>query len=391
MTENVYSEFKEIPKHLVHEIKEELKDKKVSDSQLKEILAEIQREYVQAKINPGEAIGIVTAESIGEPGTQMVLKTFHFAGVAELNVTLGLPRLIEIFDARKEVATPTMEVYLKKEFYRDSQKVREIASKIKETTIGDIADEISTDIAESSLTIKINLEKLKLLGIELKDISKSVSKAAKNVHVKSKEDTIEITTKSKVELNELYLIKEKIKASFLCGIKGITYVLPVKTAEEYVILTSGSNLKEIGNIEGIDNTRTTTNNVFEIYNVLGVEAARQAIINEAEKVIKNQGIDINVRHILLVSDLMTHSGEIMGITRTCITGSKESVLARASFETPLKHLVNAALIGETDMLNSVVENVMLNQAVPLGTGLPGLLAKMKKDGSGKEEKEDKKE
>jgi len=375
MTENVYSEFKEIPKHLVHEIKEELKDKKVSDSQLKEILAEIQREYVQAKINPGEAIGIVTAESIGEPGTQMVLKTFHFAGVAELNVTLGLPRLIEIFDARKEVATPTMEV----------------ASKIKETTIGDIADEISTDIAESSLTIKINLEKLKLLGIELKDISKSVSKAAKNVHVKSKEDTIEITTKSKVELNELYLIKEKIKASFLCGIKGITYVLPVKTAEEYVILTSGSNLKEIGNIEGIDNTRTTTNNVFEIYNVLGVEAARQAIINEAEKVIKNQGIDINVRHILLVSDLMTHSGEIMGITRTGITGSKESVLARASFETPLKHLVNAALIGETDMLNSVVENVMLNQAVPLGTGLPGLLAKMKKDGSGKEEKEDKKE
>src|SRR3989344_3944791 len=355
MTENVYSEFKEIPKHLVHEIKEELKDKKVSDSQLKEILAEIQREYVQAKINPGEAIGIVTAESIGEPGTQMVLKTFHFAGVAELNVTLGLPRLIEIFDARKEVATPTMEVYLKKEFYRDSQKVREIASKIKETTIGDIADEISTDIAESSLTIKINLEKLKL------------------------------------ELNELYLIKEKIKASFLCGIKGITYVLPVKTAEEYVILTSGSNLKEIGNIEGIDNTRTTTNNVFEIYNVLGVEAARQAIINEAEKVIKNQGIDINVRHILLVSDLMTHSGEIMGITRTGITGSKESVLARASFETPLKHLVNAALIGETDMLNSVVENVMLNQAVPLGTGLPGLLAKMKKDGSGKEEKEDKKE
>ena len=105
--------------------------------------------------------------------------------------------------------------------------------------------------------------------------------------------------------------------------------------------------------------------------------ARQAIINEASKVIEDQGLDIDMRHIIFIADVMTKTGDIKGITRSGITGEKESVLARASFEIPIRHIINASLIGEEDHLNSVIENVLLNQVVPLGTGLPGLVAKMK--------------
>ena len=125
--------------------------------------------------------------------------------------------------------------------------------------------------------------------------------------------------------------------------------------------------------------QTVTNNPFVIAELMGIEAARQVIINEALEVIKNQGLDIDIRHVMFLADVMTNTGIIKGITRTGITSEKESVLARASFETPIKHMVNASLVGESDNLNSVIENVMLNQPVPLGTGLPGLVAKMKED------------
>ena len=129
--------------------------------------------------------------------------------------------------------------------------------------------------------------------------------------------------------------------------------------------------------EGVDFKRTVTNDIFMTESILGVEAARQAIMNEAIEVVENQGLDIDIRHIMLLADVMTSLGTVKGITRSGITGEKESVLARASFETPLKHIVNATLKGEEDKLNSVIENVMLNQEIPVGTGLPSLIAKIK--------------
>ena len=161
------------------------------------------------------------------------------------------------------------------------------------------------------------------------------------------------------------------------GVKGITQVSPIFNGNEFVMLCSGANLKDVFKVEGIDNTRILTNDIFMMAEVLGIEAARQAIINEATNVIKQQGLDIDIRHIMFLADAMTTSGKIKGITRSGITAEKESVLARASFETPLKHLVNSSLIGEEDTLNSVIENVMVNQVVPLGTGLPDLIAKIK--------------
>jgi DNA-directed RNA polymerase subunit A" len=152
-------------------------------------------------------------------------------------------------------------------------------------------------------------------------------------------------------------------------------VLPVKRDEEYLIITAGSNLKDIMQLPFVDRTRTRSNDLFEVQKVLGIEAARQTIIDETMAVIKNQGLNIDVRHIMLIADMMTMSGDVQGINRTGIVRDKQSVLARASFETPLKHIINASLVGEVDYLQSVIENVMLNQPVPIGTGLPQLIAK----------------
>ena len=201
----------------------------------------------------------------------------------------------------------------------------------------------------------------------------------KGFNVKDRKDSIVLRSRSKEEsINQVYKAKESVKEVHLKGVKGINQVLPVKRGDEYIIMTSGSNLSEVLQIEGVDVFRTATNNIFEIEKILGIEAARQAIINEVYKVIENQGLNVDVRHIMLVADTMCFSGQVKGITRYGVISEKASVLARASFETPIKHIINAALIGEVDKLDSVVENVMLNQPVPVGTGIPKLVTKSDK-------------
>ena len=160
--------------------------------------------------------------------------------------------------------------------------------------------------------------------------------------------------------------------------KGITQVLPVKRGDEYIIITAGSNLKEILPMDEVDPNRTRSNDIFEIASILGIEAARQAVIDEVLKVIDSQGLNVDIRHIMLVADTMCLTARVRGITRYGVVSEKASVLARASFETPIRHIINAALIGEEDNLTSVVENVMLNQPVPVGTGMPSLRTKITK-------------
>ncbi len=179
------------------------------------------------------------------------------------------------------------------------------------------------------------------------------------------------------ELKVLYNLKEKLRVVKVRGLKGIKQVLPVKRDEEYIVLTSGINLQDVLDMPEVDGSRTFCNDVHEVFEVLGVEAARQLIMNEVFKVIEEQGLNIDIRHIMLVADIMCVSGSMKGITRYGVVSEKASVLARASFETPIKHIINAALEGEIDNLTSVVENVMINQPVPLGTGLPGLITKMR--------------
>lgn len=292
-----------------------------------------------------------------------------------MNVTLGLPRIIEVLDGRKNIKTPAMEIYLKAP-YSKGKDIKEFALSIKETKLSNIVLEFSISLLDSEIEVKLDKEKMKSLGLTNANVVSSMGKQVKGFSVKDNKDSILLRSRSKEEsLNEIYKAKEKLKDIHVKGVKGISQVLPVKRGEEYIIVTAGSNLSEVLQLEGVDAFRTSTNNIFEIKEVLGVEAARQAIIDEVFKVIENQGFNIDIRHIMLVADTMCVSGDVKGITRYGVVSEKASVLARASFETPLKHVINAALIGEVDHLNSVVENVMLNQAVPIGTGVPDLIMK----------------
>ncbi|MBR9699222.1 DNA-directed RNA polymerase subunit A'' [Candidatus Woesearchaeota archaeon] len=374
---DLYKEYMDkLPARVMQELKEYLPGS-VSQSKLRQVLDKTVEEYEESKAAPGECIGNVSAESIGEPGTQMTLNTFHFAGVAEMNVTVGLPRIIEILDGRKELSTPSMEIYLNKP-YSQGKDIKKLALSVKETLFNDIAVEFLINIVDLSITIVLDRGQMKSVGLIPSTVVNAMKKQTKGYIVKADSNEIILKSRSKdVNLNNLYNTKEKLKKVHLKGIKGVKQVLPVKRGDEFMIITAGSNLKEILRLDFVDSSRTVTNNVFEIANVLGIEAARQAIINEVFGVIENQGLNVDIRHIMLVADTMCTTSVIKGITRYGVVSEKSSVLARASFETPIKHIINAALVGEIDFLESVVENIMINQPVPVGTGLPTLVTKVK--------------
>ena len=376
--DEIINKYKDVlPPLILEEVRVSIPEN-ITKDKIERIMEETVKLYNNAKVDAGECVGLVSAESIGEPGTQMTLNTFHFAGIAEMNVTTGLPRIIEIFDARKTIKTPTMEIYLKSPYNEKIEELRKFATQIKETTFGDLVEEYVLNIFEQTLKIKMSPGLMEDFGFNVKELAKLIKAKSKGFEMETKDNEIIFTQKGKVEeIKALSNLKEKIRSVKVKGIKGIKQVLPVKRGEEYIILTSGTNLKHILELDQVDKARTASNDIYEIREVLGIEAARQAIINEVYRVIEAQGLNINIRHIMLVADIMCTSGAVKGITRYGVVSDKASVLARASFETPLKHMINAALEGEVDYLHSVVENVMINQPVPLGTGLPGLITKMK--------------
>ncbi len=367
----------ELPEGVVKELQRALvkksKEKAITRDQLNRIISEVKNAYLNALVEPGEAVGTVAAQSIGEPGTQMTLRTFHYAGVAELNVTLGLPRLIEILDARKNIANPLMTIYLKEPWKHDKEKAREFAMKIEETTVEDVA--IQTEMDLFSMTFRVELDRSKLRRRKLTPLR--VARAIErdlNLQVWVKGNLIKV--KPAIESPaELRRIADRVRKHKLMGIKGISKVLVKMEGNEYVVYTEGSNLEEVLKQEEVDETRTITNDIYEIMNVLGIEAARNAIIKEAVKTLEEQGLEVDIRHIMLVADMMTSTGSIRQIGRHGISGEKASVLARASFEITTQHLFDACIHGEADRLSGIIENVIAGQPIPLGTGMVELQMK----------------
>jgi len=330
---------------------------------------DVSRLHSNTKLSPGEAIGLVAAQSFGEASTQMVLNTFHMAGVAEMQVTTGLPRIIEIFDARKKPSSPKMEIYLNKE-YNNEEHARTFAEKIKEVTLKEISSEINLDFGSKSIEIKIDKGGLKKTHTTLPTVASRLNELGFDVKERSGAVVLDA---SSYTFREIYKLKEKLKETIISGIKGVEQILIVKKGKDFVVMTLGTNLKDILVLKEVDANRTFSNDIHEAAAVFGIEVARQLIINEIKEVLDSQGLDINYRHLDLVADAMTNTGEIKGVTRMGIIAQKASILARATFETPIKQFVNAIVKGKTDKLSSVIENIILNQPVPVGTGLPGLL------------------
>ena len=366
-----------LPKHIIDIITERVEKDKTLKSKVNKIVEKVIVEYTKNLVDPTEACGMVGAQSIGEPGTQMTMRTFHYAGVAEINVTLGLPRLIEIVDARSIPSTPMMTIYLQDEYKTNPDLAKEIANKIEITRLTDVAD-IEMDLINIVINIKPNKKTMEKKGLTIDEMLEGVQSVRKTDAKIEKKDTIKITLDEPGYM-KLQNVNEALKKLKIKGINGIKRVIIRNEPNEgYVIYSEGSNLTEVLKIEGVDPYRTATNDIHAVARELGIEAARNMIIQEAHNTLSEQGLIVDLRHIMLVADVMTADGTVRAIGRHGVSGEKSSVLSRAAFEITVNHLLLASQRGESDTLNGVAENIIVGQPVNLGTGAVKLVMELGK-------------
>lgn len=339
----------------------------------------ITEKYKKARYEWGEAVGVVAAQSIAEPATQTTLRAYHITGRTQLVTTTGLPRLLEVFDARRIPTTPTMEIYLDKE-HDNRESARQIAAQIKATILKQIIEEATLDLNTMRVEIKLSKPLLEDHQLKAEEIIDITEKSIKNVSAKAKGEIITIETKkAELSIKDLQSLRNKVRNLHVKGIRGIEQAIvdSDKKTGRWVIKTLGSNLKKILKMPGVDSIKTTTNNVHEIAAVLGIEAARNAIIREILTTMREQGVDTDARHVLLVADAMCRDGSVKAIGRYGVAGEKASVLSRANFEETIKHLTIAAAAGEEDPLLGIIENIIVGNLAPIGTGLIRLKMKGK--------------
>ncbi len=361
----------ELPRRLKDRVYETIEARgDLTAEQITEVTAAVESRYIDTRVDPLDPVGTVSAQSIGEPGTQLTMNTFHYAGVAEIDVTQGLPRLIELVDARKTPDTPMMTVYLEDEYATERERAHEVVWKIEATKILALGD-VSTNVADMRVQISLNQDTLDERMITPEEVAEIIEDSL-GVSTVQSGTNIEFGPEEPSYRDLLQLVEELRDITFK-GIEDISRVVirreELDDGEEFVLYTEGSAFGKVLSIEGVDATRTTCNNIHEIHRNLGIEAAREAIIEETNNTLAEQGLDdVNVRHLMLVADMMTTEGTIESIGRHGISGSKDSVLARAAFEVTVNHLLNAAIHGEVDKLNGVTENVIVGKPIKLGTG-----------------------
>ncbi|OGI12456.1 DNA-directed RNA polymerase subunit A'' [Candidatus Micrarchaeota archaeon RBG_16_36_9] len=373
------SELKDVlPPKIVDDLIIAFKEFKLTESQKKKAIERVINLYKNSCYEPGEAVGVVAAQSISEPATQMTMRTYHLAGASEIKVTLGLPRLVEIFDARRSPKTPLMTIYLQKK-YNTMEKAYEIAAEVQETQLSDMTTEPGVDILNMRIEIPLDNKEIKQRKIKISETVDTLKALFKDLEIKVTKDSILIKSKDDITIKQLQKLKSRILKAHIKGVKGVSEVRVMKQEDEWVINTLGSNLPKVLNIQGVDAKRVVSNNIHEIYKTFGIEATRQAIVDFASSTMKDGGLDVDIRHIMLVADIMTADGRIKAIGRYGVAGSKGSVLARANFEETIKHLTKAAIKAEVDHLDSIIENVIINKVVPVGTGMFKLVFKPKKE------------
>jgi DNA-directed RNA polymerase subunit A" len=365
LAKSISSRCQYLPQKIVSELVEKALEKGLSDEEIERVVDLACAEYRGNLIEPGEPVGTVTAQSIGEPGTQMTLRTFHYAGVREFNVTLGLPRLIELVDARKIPSTPITYIYLDEEHRHDPEKAKEVARRIEFTRVENIVS--SVYITAGSIILELDPEIMSDKGVSIDQV-KSVLKKYGDVEVVSDNPPTISVNIGVIDLMKLQKIRDRVLKAKIKGIKGIKRVIIQKKGDEYMLLAEGVNLKAILKVRGVDPYRTYSNDIHEIEKVLGIEAARTMLIREMMGVLMEQGLDVDIRHVMLVADIMTRNGTVRQIGRHGVTGEKESVLARAAFEVTVKLLLDAAAKGEVDELAGVAENIIVGQPIHVGTG-----------------------
>jgi DNA-directed RNA polymerase subunit A" len=328
---------------------------------------------LKSAIAPFEAVGVVAAQSIGEPGTQMTMRTFHYAGVAE-HVPTGLPRLIEIVDAKKEPKKPIIDIYLKKD-YRSEAEAGKVARELSSVFVSDVAD-VEDDLQSLTVDITYSEKDGKALGVSFAALRKVLEDSSSKLKVSDNVITLypkkvkpkEGEKEKEITARSVRKLANRIKDAIVKGVRGIHRAVVVKGDGEYFVRAAGFNV--IGAMEhpAVDPKRIYTNNIKEIERVFGIDAARNAILKEITDVMDMQNLYVDTRHIMLISDAMTNSGKVRSIGRHGLSGQKVGVLGRAAFEETVKHLINAAAFSDEERLVGVTENIIVGQTVPVGTG-----------------------
>jgi DNA-directed RNA polymerase II subunit RPB1 len=422
--------------------KELIMNKRLTRKSIELLLENIVLSYKKSIINPGEMIGMIAAQSIGEPTTQLTLNTFHFAGVAsKSNVTRGVPRIEEILSLSENPKNPSCTVYLNKLDKYEQSKTQEYIYKLEHTKLREIVntmeiyfdiDDFNTKIEEdkelcrfykefeeliddcngkdyenkekSKWLIRMTLNKEKMLdsNITMEDIHFSLKNSFNNLYciysdynsdnlvfrIRLLKHIQSISQKKQEkpldQSDDIYLLKNLqdsiLNKLVLRGIKDIDKVMIRKITdnveeidnkyekrEMWVLDTVGSNLLDILGLDFVDKTRTITNDIQEIYNVLGIEAARQAIFDEFSEAIEFDGGYINYHHLTVLADRMTCSDKMISIFRHGINSDDIGPIAKASFEETPEIFLKAARHGEIDNMRGVSSNIMCGQEGYFGT------------------------
>ena len=381
---------------------------RITPTQFHRVIERALMKYRQSVIEPGEAVGAIGAQSLSEPGTQMTLKTFHFAGVASMNVTLGVPRLKEIINASKAISTPIIEARLIQDDSMTSARI--VKAQIEKTTLGEIAQYIKEVHKPHMSYISVKLDRNAIQNLHLNVDSETVRNAilsstgtvrasvirgleSKQIqlvgtqHNKLRIFPPELKKESKMGISneqrlyfQIQALKTALPGIIVRGIHSISRAIineeqNIEGKKTYYLLLEGYGLAEVMGSSGIDGTSVKSNHIIDMQQVLGIEAARTVISLEIKYIMSQYGIKVDCRHLMLLSDVMTFKGEILGITRFGVAKMRESVLMLASFEKTTDHLFDAAVHSRRDDIVGVSECIIMGVPIPLGTGLFKLLHK----------------
>ncbi|CAD6341703.1 unnamed protein product [Miscanthus lutarioriparius] len=348
-----------------------LKEYRLTKEAFEWVIGEIESRFLQSLVAPGEMIGCVAAQSIGEPATQMTLNTFHYAGVSAKNVTLGVPRLREIINVAKKIKTPSLSVYLKPEVNQKKELAKNVQCALEYTTLRSVTHahrDMDLEFVQSYYEMPdedIDPDKISpwLLRIELNRemmVDKKLSMADIADKINQGNMLTEMALRGIPDINKVFIKEGKVNTFYQD--EGF------KAANEWMLDTEGVNLLAVMCHEDVDATRTTSNHLIEVIEVLGIEAVRRSLLDELRVVISFDGSYVNYRHLAILCDTMTYRGHLMAITRHGINRNDTGPLMRCSFEETVDILLDAAVYAESDHLRGVTENIMLGQLAPIGTG-----------------------
>ncbi|KAJ4833985.1 DNA-directed RNA polymerase III subunit 1 [Turnera subulata] len=359
----------------------------ITEKQLRVFLKTCIDRYLQKRIDPGTSIGAIGAQSIAEPGTQMTLKTFHFAGVASMNITQGVPRIKEIINGAKKISTPIITAEL--EHNTNVNAARIVKGRIQKTLLGQVAKSIKISMSSRSacvvVTLNMGIIQEAQLGLNADIVKEAIDQTPRlkprpkvNVLDADKLEVVPPGDRNKLHF-ELHWFANMLPNIVVKGIKTIErIVIAQKESKDnekdqgcptYNMLVEGTGLLAVMGTEGVDGRNTTTNHIMELLHTLGIEAARQCIIDQIRDVMEGHGMSIDIRHMMLLADVMTSKGDVLGITRFGIQKMDKSVLMLASFEKTSDHLFAASAHGRDDRIEGVSECIIMGIPMSMGTGI----------------------